>query len=124
MGRTFQHPGEVVTHENTSGADIAVDDVVVMGDTVGVALADIPDQGEGSVSITGVHELAKADAEAFTQGETLHWNATDEEFTTTAIPSGEEGVENAGVAAADAAAADAVALVKLTPGTGSFENPA
>lgn len=112
MSRTFRQPGQVLEFTNGTGVDIASGEVVIMGDTVGVALVDIPDGETGNVSIHGVHELAKTGAQAWTQGEIVNWDSDNTEFTT-ATPA--NGVILAGKAALDAGAADATAEVLLTP---------
>lgn len=119
MARTFKQPGKVIDHTNASGVDIAVGDVVVMGDIVGVALVDIPDTETGSVSIEGVHEVPKATGTAWTQGDSLDWDGAAGAFELDKTTPVAGDVENVGIAAADALSAAALGLVKLTPGTGT-----
>lgn len=119
MSRTFVQPGKIVTHSNSSGSDISAGDVVVMGDTVGLALVDIPDGEEGSVSIQGVHKVPKTSGTAWNQGDKIDWDASAGEFHKGVTPATGD-VTNAGVAAADAASGDTEAELLLTPGTGSI----
>jgi predicted RecA/RadA family phage recombinase len=109
--RTFRQPGHVLTWENDTGADVESGDVVIVEDMIAVATTDIADTEEGSVTIVGVHALAKTDAQAWNQGAIVHWDSDNDEFTT-AVPA--NGVQDAGKAAADAAAADTEAEVLLT----------
>lgn len=119
MSRTFKQMGNVVTHTNASGADIASGDVVVMGDTVGIALADIPDTEQGSVAIAGVHEVTKVAGTAWVQGDSLDWDSAAPGFEKDKTTPVAGDVENCAVAAADATSAATVGEVKLTPGTGT-----
>lgn len=113
MARTFRQPGEVLTWENDTGGDVSAGDVVVLGSVAGVALVDIADGEEGSVGIAGVHELPKATGQAWDVGDVLNWDASEGEFTTSGVGSGD--VDAAGKAVADAASADEEGLVLLTP---------
>ncbi len=116
MARTFVQPGKVITHANSSGSDISAGDVVVMGVLVGVALVDIADGESGSVSITGVHTLAKTTGTAWAQGDVLDWDASAEEFQVTGTITPASGdVEECAIAAAAAASGDATGEVRLTP---------
>lgn len=113
MARTFKQPGKVLTHANSSGVDIAVGDVVVIGDTVAVALVDIPDGDSGSVSITGVHGLAKVAGVAWVQGDKLDWDASESAFTKDLGAPAAGDVTDCGIAAADAASADTEGEVQI-----------
>ncbi len=118
MARTYRQPGEVLTWESTV-TDVDAGDVVLLADTIGVALVDIDLGEEGSVSIAGVHELPKADSQEWTLGEVLNYDESGEEFTTSAVGSGD--IEGGAIAAADAADGDREADVLLLPGTGSVQ---
>jgi predicted RecA/RadA family phage recombinase len=119
MGTTYLQPGRELTHANGSGVDIAADDVVVMGDCVGVALVDIADGESGTVSVAGVHTLAKVAGTAWTQGDKLDWQAATEAFTKIAGGAAYTGdILGCAFAAADAESADTTGEVALAnPGT-------
>lgn len=112
MGGTFRQAGRILTHENGSGSDIDVDDVVVIGDSVGVALVDIPDGEKGAVSVEGVHQLAKVTGTAWNQGDVLSWDASEAAFGKGITPAAGD-VIGCAIAAADATSAAATGEVKL-----------
>lgn len=118
MGSKYTQKGDVLTYENGSGSDISANDIVVMGDTVGIALVDIADGEEGSVAIAGVYEVAKAAGTAWSQGDVVDWDASAEAFDIGITPATGD-VSGCGIAAAGAADADTTGYVLLTPGTGS-----
>jgi predicted RecA/RadA family phage recombinase len=112
MGTTFRQKGDILTHANASGADIAVDEVVVIGDSVAVALVAIADTESGSVSVSGVHLLAKRTGQAWVQGDKLDWDVSESEFGKDIVAySGD--VIGCAIAAKDAASADATGEVLL-----------
>lgn len=116
MARTFVQPGKVITFVNGTGGDFSAGDVVVIGALVGVALVDIPDGESGSVSITGVHTLAKTGGTAWTQGAVLDWDASAGAFQVTGTITPAAGdVEECAFAAAAAASGDTTGEVRLTP---------
>lgn len=57
--------------------------VYKVGDTVGVAIADVAASEEGILSVDGVYNVAKASAVTFTQGNRVWWDDSNSEFTTT-----------------------------------------
>ncbi len=59
--------GQIITI--TAGAAISVDDVVVVGNMVGVALTDIANGDTGEIAIAEVYNLPKVDAAVIAQGE-------------------------------------------------------
>lgn len=117
----YRQEGKVLEFSNGTGSDIAAGDVVVMGDTVGIALADIADGESGSVLVEGVvANQPKTTGTAWSQGAVLDWDASAGEFTDGATPATGD-VIGCGIAAADAASGDATGSVKLTPGTGAVQ---
>ncbi len=119
MSRTFKQPGLVLTYENGTGSAISAGDVVVTGDTVGVANVDIANGDSGALSIEGVHEVAKVSGTAWVQGDSLDWDASESAFTKDIATPAAGDVENCAIAAAAAASADTTGEVKLTPGAGA-----
>lgn len=113
MARSYKQPGDVLTYVNSSGNDIAVDDIVVMTDSVAVALVDIPDGGSGSVAVEGVFSAPKAAGTAWTQGARLDWDASAGAFGVGITPA-EGDVLGCAIAAEAATAAATVGAVKLT----------
>lgn len=69
----------------TASGAITVGDVVVMGNTPGVALIAAAVSGDVvSVAIEGIFELPKNTGVPFTQGEILYWDDSADELTTVA----------------------------------------
>lgn len=81
MAQNFKQRGDVLQYTNTGSADVASEELIVFGALAGVALADIPAGGTGSVQISGVFALPKKADDAPTQGQALYWNATDKVVT-------------------------------------------
>lgn len=83
MAKNYVSEGDVLDFVNT-GALIPSGAVVVMGKRIGVALADIPTNSTGSVSVTGVWTLPRLITDDTTQGELLYWDAVNNRVTETA----------------------------------------
>lgn len=116
MGTKYKHEGDVLDH--TAGSDISADDVVELGDSIGIALVDIANGEEGAVAVEGVFTVDKATGTAWSQGDKLDWDTSAGKFSKGITPASGD-ITSCGIAAADAASADATGLIKLTPGTGS-----
>lgn len=116
----FKHEGDVLTHTNASGADISVDDVVPMGDCVGVALADIDNGDDGSVGVEGVFTAPKVSGTAWSQGDKLDYDLSELAFDK-GISADSGDITSCAVAAKDADASDTEGEVRLTPGTGTAQ---
>lgn len=108
MKTKFVQEGKTLDYTNTTSSAIAAGDVVVMGSVVGVAGCDIPVSATGTVHVTGVFEILKADSVAFTVGQKAYWDATNEVMTTTSTSNTE-----AGYAAYEAKAASTTVCIKL-----------
>lgn len=106
--KNFVSDGRVWEHTNATSTIIASGDVVLMSNTIGVAVADIAASGgSGSVQVEGVFNL-KAAAGAWVQGDHLYWDASASAFTKTA-----SGNTLVAVAAATKASAAVLGDVKL-----------
>ena len=110
MSTKYKQRGEVLDHVAAAALDSG--DVVVMGDIVGVAEADIALAATGSVRVQGVHTLAAITGVAFAQGDQLYWDATNERLTKVS-----SGNTKAGVAAAAKLSATATGDVLLNVNT-------
>jgi len=107
--KNYVQRGDVLDYVAT--ATITSGDVIEFTDCIGVAAKDAVSGATVAVAMTGVFNLAKVAATAWSLGDKLYWDATNNELTTTAtanIP--------VGIAAADAASADTTAKVLLNPG--------
>lgn len=100
------------TLEITAGADIASGAGVLVGATFGVAAGAIANGEKGIINLSGVFELPKVSAQAWTQGARIYWEAAENRCTTTA-----SGNTLIGVAYAVAANPSATGQVRLN---GSF----
>jgi len=108
MSTTFKKKGDRINYTN-AGAALSSGDVVVIGSFIGVCLTDIAaTTGTGELDITGVHTLAAITTSAFTVGQQLYWDATNEVLTNVS-----SGNTKAGMCAAAKAKATATADVKL-----------
>lgn len=118
MSRTFVQPGDKLTHANSSGSDISAGDVVEIGSMVAIADVDIADGESGTVTIAGVHEVAKTTGTAWSQGDMIDWDTSAGEFHTGLTPATGD-ITDCGIAAEDAASGDATGRVLLLPGRGT-----
>lgn len=110
--------GEIRTVKYLAAADIAVDDIVVVGpvDTkkcrVGVAREAIANGAVGIVAVSGVFEFPKVSAAVIKAGQSLEWDASEEEVddnATTLTAAGD--VNQFGCAMVDAG--DAVLVIDV-----------
>ena len=85
----FIQPGHVMDYENTgvAAADITAGSVVVFDDRIGVAAVDIGIGETGSVSMTGVFELPKGNAN-LTQVQAVFWKSDKIGTDNTGVPAG------------------------------------
>jgi len=94
----------------TPGSEVAAGDVIVIGDLVAVATADIAANTLGVVDIEGVFTFPKAttSTSALSAGTLVYWNASGQVVTTT-----QSSNKTAGYVVAAASASDATVDVKL-----------
>jgi predicted RecA/RadA family phage recombinase len=78
----FVHEGDAIDY--TPGADVAVGDVVVQSELVGVAKQAIAASSLGALSVKGVFDFAKATgaSTAIAVGAKVYWDATNKVATT------------------------------------------
>ena len=79
---TFVQEGHSIDY--TPGADVAVGDVVVQGELVGVAKQPIAANALGALAVTGVFDFPKATGggTAITAGALCYWEDTNKVATT------------------------------------------
>jgi predicted RecA/RadA family phage recombinase len=104
---TFIQEGNAI--DFTPAADVAVGDVVVVGDFVGVAKQAIKANALGALTVVGVFDVAKATGVAFTAGQPLYWDDAANVATATAT-----GNKLLGKATRAAANADTTVRVRLS----------
>lgn len=78
----FVHDGYAIDY--TPGADVASGDVIVQGDLVGVVRFDIKANVLGALAVAGVFDFAKNTGVAYTVGQILYWDDTNNIVTSTA----------------------------------------
>lgn len=92
------------------GATTASGDVVVAGDILGIATIAGVSGDTVAIDTKGVFECPKATGQAWAVGNTLYWDATAKNFTTTSTSN-----KRAGIAAAVQLSADTTGYVKINP---------
>lgn len=107
MAKNYIEDGETMDWTNSTGADVASGDPVSVGAMLGVAHADIADGEDGVLHMTGVIALAKDEAESWSAGEKLYFDAESGNVSVT------ESDVVAGTAWADAETGDSDAPVRL-----------
>ena len=118
MTTRYVKPGDALNYTNNSGADIAVNDVVVVGSYIGVAATNIPIGATGSILGDGVFTLPKKAGTAMPAGTKVTWSVADKAVIVGAGVTGD--VFGCGVVVElDAASADTSARVLLDTGMGS-----
>ncbi|RNF33716.1 DUF2190 family protein [Paracoccus methylarcula] len=106
MSTTYLQPGHTLTI--TAPAAVASDDVVIVGDIVGIAQGDAASGAPVDVTVTGCWELPKVSADDVQTGEALFWDATA--GLATVVSTGNTAI---GYAIADAPAATGTVAVRL-----------
>lgn len=118
MANNYVNEGNIIQH--TAAAAISAGDVVVMGNTLGVALVDLAIGETGSVQIVGVFSVPKVSAAVIAQGESLTYDVSVSAFDDNqAIPATGDVTGAAAVAAEAAGSGETTMKVRFTgvPGT-------
>lgn len=105
--RNFIQRGDVVTVPAPTGGILSGAGVLV-GALFGIACTTAAEGAEVEIDTSGVYELAKTSAQAWTVGAKIYWDATNKVATTTA-----SGNSLIGVAMAAAANPSAIGRVRL-----------
>lgn len=108
MKATYQQRGETLDYKNTTDATIPAGSVVAIKTRIGVAGTDIPPGGLGSLHVSGVYTMAKADGKEVEMGDALYLDTEGDNLTTDA-----EGNIPAGYAVAAAASTDTTVQVSI-----------
>lgn len=103
--KNFLADGNTMTVTAPAGG-YASGDLVIIGDTIGIATKDAAEGEDVALALEGVYQLPKAAATAIGQGVKVYWKADPGEVTTTATA-------NTLIGRAHAAAADAAAVVDV-----------
>lgn len=102
-----------------SGAAVVVDQVIVTGDSVGVAANAIADGATGIVNIRGVYEFPKVSGAVIVAGETVDWDVSAGEVDDNAATPASGDCSDFGVALESAGSGVTTIKVELLPGRGS-----
>ncbi|MEX2648152.1 MAG: DUF2190 family protein [Alphaproteobacteria bacterium] len=110
--------GKTLTYSNSSGSAIASGDVVVVGEQIGVAVADIPDEASGVLAMEGVFNLPKVSGAVIAAGEEVIWDASAGAFDDNAATPATGDVSGCCVAWEGAGDGVTTIAVKLNVGPG------
>jgi predicted RecA/RadA family phage recombinase len=124
MAKATYKRGEIRTALYTAGADIAVDDIVVLGvidakkSRVGVARQNIASGETGIVAVSGVFEFPKITGAVIKAGESVNWDSNPGGVEDNAHVTGAGDVAQFGCALHDAGSGVLFIDVDITePGT-------
>lgn len=119
MTTKYIQDGAVLDYTNSSGSTITSGSVVVMGNIIAVALADIGDDATGPVATEGVFNLPKVTGSAWTIGSELLWDVSAGKFDVGTATPATGDVSACCVAGGAAASAATTGPVKLNVGVGT-----
>lgn len=111
MATNYRGEGKVIDY--TAGGTIAAGDVVIAGDTVGIALVDMVSGDVGAVAIEGVFQVTKVAGTVWNQGDAIDWDASATAFQKGVTPASGD-VVLCGIAVLAAASGATTASLKLT----------
>jgi predicted RecA/RadA family phage recombinase len=124
MAKATYKRGEIRTAKYTAGADIAVDDIVVLGVIdakkcrVGVARQAIANGATGIVAVSGVFEFPKVSGAVIKAGESVMWDSDPGAVQDNAEATAAGDVAQFGCAMADAGNGVTVIDIDISePGT-------
>lgn len=120
MAKNFVQDGKVINWTNGTASAVSSGDVLVIGQIIGVALADIAVGASGSVAIDGVFTAPKVTGAVIAAGESLTWDVSAGKFDDNAATPATGDITGAAAFAFEAAGSGVTTLkVKLTgvPGT-------
>ena len=100
--------GDIIAFENQTDTTIKYNQLVLMTDIIGVAVADIPAGNIGSVRIDGAFSIKAETTAEFTMGQVIYFDSTQNLATATATDN-----QKLGVAIATKATAENTALIKI-----------
>lgn len=114
---TFVHDGNTIDY--TPGSDVAVGDVVVLGDLVGIAKQAIKTNMLGALALVGVFDLPKATGAGtgIAAGVSLYWDAAAQLVKTDSNSGTHKRIGNA---VATAGTTDATVRARLNTGVTDY----
>lgn len=111
MANNYIQPGQVLEH--TLSGDVTSGDVLVLGDSVGVALQSGGSGDTIPVAVEGVFQVDKTSGTAWNLGDKLDWDVSASKFAK-GLTAATGDVEDCAIAAAAAASDATTGYVKLT----------
>ena len=108
--------GGTVPYANASGSTIASGAVVAFGNTIGIAVADIPTGTTGTLQVQGRFTVPKVSGAVFVAGEKLIWDASAGAFDDSAATPASGDITGGVVAVSAGTNGQTTADVLLTPG--------
>jgi predicted RecA/RadA family phage recombinase len=108
----LKYQGDVIQYAASSAK--SANDVVQIGDLIGIVVDDIAASATGSVRISGVVQVTKASGAAWTAGATVYYDSGSDNFTTTA-----SGNTRAGCAELAAGSSDTTGYIILNAAAGA-----
>ena len=82
--KNFQQDGKRISWTNGTGSDVSSGDMVLVGNRVGVATADIANTATGIVALEGVFSsIPKLTTDVVAQGVDIYWDDTNLRLTLT-----------------------------------------
>ncbi|MGF6116689.1 putative RecA/RadA family phage recombinase [Janthinobacterium lividum] len=106
MAKNYIQEGNVLSY--TATATVASGAVVVIGERIAIALANIAASETGAITIEGVFKVSKLSTDVVDQGDLLYWDAANSRLTTTTA-----GNTLAGFATAPAGAGVGTVNIKI-----------
>lgn len=104
----FVQEADWMTYTNSGSTTVAAGSVVVIGDMIGIAVADIAAGATGTVKTKGVFTLAATTNEAYVAGQQLYWKAATSKLIDD--PTGNEKAGRAWAAKASAGTTVAISI--------------
>jgi predicted RecA/RadA family phage recombinase len=120
MADNYVGEGKSELWTNGTGENVVSGQVVVIGETLGVALVDIANGASGTVQTEGVFTVPKVTAAVIGQGESLVWDSSVGKFDDNAATPASGDISGNSVSAKEAGTSSMTTLkVKFfgTPGT-------
>ncbi|MDH5187351.1 MAG: DUF2190 family protein [Rhodospirillaceae bacterium] len=114
MASNFVENGDNLLY--TATAAISADDVVVVGQQIGIAMVDIANTETGTVAMEGVFTVPKVSAAVIAQGEAVLWDSSAGAFDDNLAVAAAGDVSNA--CTAWEAAGNGVTTIKIKLNTG------
>ncbi len=112
--------GNTMPWTNATASAVLGGSVVVVGNTIGVLVADTAPGDTGTLDLSGVFEAPKVTGAVFVQGEKLLWDASAGKFDDSAATPAAGDVMGGAIAWLAGANGETTCTIKLTPGNSTL----